>query len=196
MTCLTFFPGHSDFWPRAWASLPDSWDVCILFLILTWVFSRLYQTFGQKKHFLLFSHQHWYLLVLKFWLSTMKALLNIWCTSRGRFSLLSLHFSNIEEMLTNILQLHVHYLLSPSLMLRLYFHGLNKASDRHCRLAASSHSWGEQRPCWLCSAAKGRAERRLACNCLWSSVCICWIIDREIFSSHLEDKIPWSSHIL
>lgn len=55
MTCLAFFPGPNDFWPRTWASLPDSWDVCILFLILTWVFSRVYWTFGQKKHFFLFQ---------------------------------------------------------------------------------------------------------------------------------------------
>lgn len=63
----------------------------------------------------------------KFWLITVKALLNMQCTSRGRFSLLSLHFLNIEEMLTKTSQLQVQYLSSPRLRLRGYIHGLDKA---------------------------------------------------------------------
>lgn len=181
MTCLTFFPGPNDFWPRTWASLPDSWDVCILFLILIWVFSYI-GPLDRRSIFFFFSRQHWYLLVLKFWLIAVKALLDSQCTNRGRFCLLSLHFLNTEEMLTNTSQLQVYYLSSPSLNWGVTFMASTKPSDRHCRLAASCHSW-------LCSTAKGRAGRRLTCNS-WSFVCICWIIETEqwkIFSSHFED---------
>lgn len=139
---------------------------CILFLILTWVYGRLYWTFGQK-HFLVFGRQHGYLLVLKFWLITMKALLNIWCMRRGRVSLLSLHFINKEEMLTNISQLQVYYLSSPNL----YIEGLYSRPQQSpvtgtadCQPPVTAG--GKQRPCWLCSAAKGRAGRRLTWNCL------------------------------
>lgn len=81
----------------------------------------------RRSIFFFFSRQHLYLFVLKFWLMTVKALLNSWCMNRGRFCLLSLHFLSIEEMLTNTSQLQVYYFSSPSLTLRGYIHGLNKA---------------------------------------------------------------------